>query len=125
MLAVPCGARDERGATETEKGASQIILAELAAVSGVQPQLPPGREGDQKRDARTRPTPDPVRDAGFPTVEQLRRGIVLNRIAHSFWLPAHEPVFLMDWDGDTCFDGVIRGEHWAVSSRKDGAVAAF
>ncbi len=69
--------------------------------------------------------PDPVRDAGFPAVEQLRRGVVLNCIASSFWLAAHEPVFMMEWDGDTYFEDDIQGEHWAVSFPKGGAVAVF
>jgi hypothetical protein len=70
--------------------------------------------------------PDPVRDAGFPTVEQLRRGVVLSCIAHSFWLPAQEPVvFEMYWDGDSYFEDNIQGEHWAVTFPGVGAVAAF
>jgi hypothetical protein len=69
--------------------------------------------------------PDPVRDAGFPTVEQLRRGVILNCIAHSFWLTAHEPVFEMDWNDDTYFEDDIQGEHWAVSFPEGGAVAVF
>ena len=69
--------------------------------------------------------PDPVRDAGFPAVEQLSRGVVLNCIASSFWLAAHEPVFMMEWDGDTYFEDDIQGEHWAVSFPKGGAVAVF
>lgn len=69
--------------------------------------------------------PDPVGDAGFPTVEQLRRGVLLNCIAHSFWLPAHELVFQMYWDGDTYFEDDIQGEDWAVSFSGDGAVAVF
>jgi hypothetical protein len=68
---------------------------------------------------------DPVRDAGFPTVEQLRRGIALNCIAHSFWLAGYEPVFEMDWDEDTYFEDALQGEHWAVSIPGDGAVAVF
>jgi hypothetical protein len=70
-------------------------------------------------------TPDPIRDAGFPTVEQLRRGIVLDCIAHSFWLVAHKPVFQMEWDGDTYHEDTGEGEHWAVSFPKGGAVAVF
>ncbi|HEY3963909.1 MAG TPA: hypothetical protein VGM05_05080 [Planctomycetaceae bacterium] len=69
--------------------------------------------------------PDPVRDAGFPAVEQLRRGIVLNFVAHSFWLTSHEPVFQMDWEDDTCFEDNIQGEHLAVSFPEGGAVAVF
>src|SRR5262249_13091021 len=59
--------------------------------------------------------PDPVRDAGFPTVEQLRRGIMLDCIAHSFWLAAHERVFEMDWEGDTFLKDDSQGERWAVA----------
>jgi hypothetical protein len=69
--------------------------------------------------------PDPVREAGFLTVEQLRRGILLNCITHSFWLTSHEPVFQMEWDGDTYFEDNIEGEHWAVSFPRRGAVAVF
>jgi hypothetical protein len=71
------------------------------------------------------PSDDPIRDAGFPTVEQLRRGIILNCIAHSFWLPNHDTVFHMDWEGDTYFEDNIQGEHWAVSFDGSGAVAVF
>jgi hypothetical protein len=69
--------------------------------------------------------PNPIRDAGFPTVEQVRRGIVLNCIAHSFWLPTHESVFEIGWDDDTYFEDLLQGEHWAVSFPKHGAVAVF
>lgn len=69
--------------------------------------------------------PDPVRDSGFPTVEQLRRGILLNCIAHSFWLPANETVFQMYWTGNTYFEDGMQGEHLAVSFSRPGAVATF
>jgi hypothetical protein len=69
--------------------------------------------------------PDSTRDAGFPTVEQLRCGIVLNCIAHSFWLTAHQPVFQIYWDDDTFFEDNIQGEHWAVAFAPRGAVAVF
>jgi hypothetical protein len=69
--------------------------------------------------------PDPIRDAGFPTVEQLRRGILLNCIAHSFWLPPHQVVFQMYWEGNTYFEDGMQGEHWAVSFSAEGAVAVF
>ena len=55
----------------------------------------------------------------------MRRGVVLNCIAHSFWLPSHEPVFQMDWEGDTYFEDNIQGEHLAVSFPEGGAVAVF
>lgn len=69
--------------------------------------------------------PDPIRDAGFPTVEQLRRGIVLDCIVHSFWLITHDPIFYMIWEGDTYHEDTIEGEHWAVSFPPGGAVAVF
>ncbi|WP_020475659.1 hypothetical protein [Zavarzinella formosa] len=69
--------------------------------------------------------PDPVRDASFPTIGQLRRGILLNCIARSFWLVAHEPAFEMECDGDTYFGANGEGEHWAVSFPEGGAVAVF
>jgi hypothetical protein len=71
--------------------------------------------------------PDPVRDAGFPTVEQLRRGIVLDCIIHSFWLitHTHDPVCYMIWEGDTYFEDTIQGEHWAISFTPGGAVVVF
>jgi hypothetical protein len=69
--------------------------------------------------------PDPIRDAGFPTVEHLRQSAVLNCIAHSFWLPVHDPVFEMDWTDDTFFEDNMQGEHWAVSFPGNGAVAVF
>jgi hypothetical protein len=62
---------------------------------------------------------------GFPTVQQLRRGIVLGCIAHSFWLVANDPVFVMFWDGDTYLDDQIQGERWAVAFPEGGAVAVF
>lgn len=69
--------------------------------------------------------PDPVRNAGFPSVEQLRRGLVLNCIAHSFWLTSHEPVFQIYWENDTYFEDNIQGEHMAVSFSEGGGVAVF
>jgi len=69
--------------------------------------------------------PDLGREAGFPTVEQLRRGIVLCCITSSFWLAVHEPVFYMFWDDDTYFEDEIQGEQWAVAFTEGGAVAVF
>lgn len=69
--------------------------------------------------------PDPVRDAGFPTVDQLRRSFLLNCIVHSFWIPAHETVFQMYWEDGTYFEDNIQGEHLTVSFTTDGAVAVF
>src|SRR5262245_29357968 len=72
------------------------------------------------------PLIDSVRDAGFPTAEQLRRGIVLCCITHSFWLAAYNiPVFTIYWDGDTYFEDQIQGEYWAVAFTEGGAVAVF
>jgi hypothetical protein len=71
------------------------------------------------------PLIDRVRDAGFPTVEQLRHGIVLCCIAHSFWLAVHKPVFQMFCDDDTYFEDEIQGEYWAVAFTEGGAVAVF
>lgn len=68
---------------------------------------------------------DRVRDAGFPTVQQLRRGIILCCITHSFWLAVNDPVFIMFWDGDTYFEDEIQGENWAVAFSGSGAVAVF
>jgi hypothetical protein len=112
------GLRPFHGSKSIEP-ARQLIL-------GVRPQRFSLREGEQKRAAPPRPTArSSPRRWGFPIVEQLRRGIVLNCIAHSFWLTAHEPVFEMDWDGDTYFEDNIQGEHWAVSFPEGGAVAVF
>ncbi|VTR93180.1 unnamed protein product [Gemmata massiliana] len=69
--------------------------------------------------------PDPIRDAGFPTVSQLRRGIVLNYIAHAFWLTTHHIMGEMVWERDTFFEDDMQGEHWAVSFPEGGAVAVF
>jgi hypothetical protein len=71
------------------------------------------------------PLIDSVRDAGFPTVEQLRRGIVLCCITHSFWLAVHDPVFTMFWDDNTYFEDEIQGEYWTVAFTEGGAVAVF
>ncbi len=71
------------------------------------------------------PLMESIRDAGFPTVEQLRRGIVLCCITHSFWLAVHEPVFLMLWDDGTYFQDDIQGEYWAAAFTEGGAVAVF
>ncbi|MBL8800076.1 MAG: hypothetical protein JNM56_39705 [Planctomycetia bacterium] len=68
---------------------------------------------------------DAVRSAGFPTVEQLRRGIVLSCITHSFWLAVHDPVFYMFWDESTYFEDQIQGEYWAVAFTEGGAVVVF
>ncbi len=62
---------------------------------------------------------------GFPTVERLRRGIVLGCIAHSFWLAVNERVFEQFWEGDTYMDDQMQGERWAVSFPDGGAVAVF
>ena len=62
---------------------------------------------------------------GFPTVQQLRRGIVLGCIAHSFWLAVWEPVFEQFWDGDTYLDDQMQGERWAAAFSEGGAVAVF
>ena len=69
--------------------------------------------------------PDSVRDSGFPTVEQLRRGIILDRITQSFWLVNHELVSESVWDGNTYSETNGEGEHWAASFVKRGAVAVF
>ena len=66
-----------------------------------------------------------VRDAGFPAVEQLRRGIVLCCITHSFWLAVHDPVFYMFWQDGTYFEDEMQGEQWAVAFIEGGAVAVF
>lgn len=68
---------------------------------------------------------DSVREAGFPTVEQLRRGVVLNCIAHAFWAVAHKSTFQMDWDHGTYFEDTGEGEHWAVTFLEGEAVAVF
>lgn len=68
---------------------------------------------------------DSVREAGFPTVEQLRRGVILNCIAHSFWFINHQPVYLQEWRGQTYLEDNSQGEHWAVTFRDSGAVAVF
>jgi hypothetical protein len=62
---------------------------------------------------------------GFPTVEQLRRGILLGCIVHSFWLAAEDPVTEQYWEGDTYMDDQLEGERWAVSFPQGGAVAVF
>jgi hypothetical protein len=64
---------------------------------------------------------------GFPTVEQLRHGILLGCIAHAFWLAANEGLFAHNhhWDGDTYVGDNDQGEQWAVSFYPEGAVAVF
>jgi hypothetical protein len=64
---------------------------------------------------------------GFPTVKQLRRGILLGCIAHSLWLAANEGIFRYNqfWDGDTYVDENDQGERWAVAFDMKGAVAVF
>jgi hypothetical protein len=71
------------------------------------------------------PLIDSVREAGFPTVELLRHGIVLCCITSSFWLAVHEPVFSIFWDENTYFEDEIQGEYWAVAFTEGGAVAVF
>lgn len=67
-----------------------------------------------------------IRDAGFPTVEQLRRGIILRCITHSFWLAAGNIlVSILFWDDSTYFEDEIQGEYWAVAFTAGGAVAVF
>jgi hypothetical protein len=73
----------------------------------------------------TNPLINSVRDAGFPTVEQLRRGVVLCSITSAYWLAVHDPVFTIYWHGGTYFEDEMQGEHWAVAFAKGGAVAAF
>ncbi|MCB0325885.1 MAG: hypothetical protein KDD69_20040 [Bdellovibrionales bacterium] len=62
---------------------------------------------------------------GFPTVQQLRRGIILGCIARSFWLAKEDPVFELFWEGDTYLDDEMGGERWAVAFSDVGAVAVF
>jgi hypothetical protein len=63
---------------------------------------------------------------GFPTVEQLRRGILLGCIADALWLAANQGIFAgHQWDGDTYVDDNEQGELWAATFTPDGAVAVF
>ncbi|QDU96243.1 hypothetical protein [Lignipirellula cremea] len=62
---------------------------------------------------------------GFPTVQQLRRGILLGCIAQSFWLVKEEPVFELFWADDIYLDDQMGGERWAVAFSEAGAVAVF
>lgn len=67
-----------------------------------------------------------VRDMGFPTIQQLQRGIILGCIAKSFWLAVHDPVFYAFWDRDTYFEDEMQGEYWAACfPNSGGAVAVF
>jgi hypothetical protein len=68
---------------------------------------------------------DSVRDAGFPTVEQLRRGIVLCCITSSYWLAVHDPVSTIFWHDGTYFEDEMQGESWSVAFTEGGAVAVF
>jgi hypothetical protein len=71
------------------------------------------------------PLYDHLTRQGFPTVEQLRRGIILGCVAHSFWLAAEEAVSEEFWNGDTYVNDEMQGERWAVAFPKGGALAVF
>jgi hypothetical protein len=64
---------------------------------------------------------------GFPTVNQLRDGILLGCIAHALWLAANQGQFAHNhcWDGSTYVDDNDQGERWAVDFQPEGAVAVF
>jgi hypothetical protein len=64
---------------------------------------------------------------GFPTVKQLRRGILLGCIAHALWLAANQGMFAHNhqWEGDTYVEDIDQGERWAVTFVSEGAVAVF
>lgn len=64
---------------------------------------------------------------GFPTVSQLRRGILLGCISHAMWLAANEGMFEYEkeWIDTTYCDDNGQGERWAVDFSDGGAVAVF
>jgi hypothetical protein len=63
---------------------------------------------------------------GFPTVKQLRQGILLGYIAYALFLAADEGCSEGHyWDGDTYIDDNQQGETWAVAFTPQGAVAVF
>lgn len=70
-------------------------------------------------------TVDDVRNAGFPTVQQLRRGVLLRCISTSFWLAARPTDTYVFWEGDTYFEDQHQGEQWAATFSNCGAVVVF
>ncbi len=69
---------------------------------------------------------DYVSRQGFPTVKQLRDGILLGCIADALWLAANQGSFDgKQWEGDTYLDDNQQGEQWAVAFTPAGTVAVF
>jgi hypothetical protein len=69
---------------------------------------------------------DYVTREGFPTVKQLREGLLLGSIADALWLAANQGSFAgCEWDGDTFVENNEQGELWAVAFTPAGAVAVF
>jgi hypothetical protein len=63
---------------------------------------------------------------GFPTVRQLRHGILLGCIADALYSVAHNVSYAgRSWDGDTYQDDNEQGELWAAAFTPAGAVAVF
>jgi hypothetical protein len=62
---------------------------------------------------------------GFPTVKQLREGILLRCIANALWIASGGESVGYVWEDDTYFDDDEQGDEWAVSFVPAGAVAVF
>jgi hypothetical protein len=63
---------------------------------------------------------------GFPTVEQLRRGILLGCIAHALWLAANQGSYAgIHREGDAFMEDNGQGERWAAAFTPEGVVAVF
>ena len=62
---------------------------------------------------------------GFPTVTQLRQGILLGCIAEAVHCAADGGVREHVWDGDAYAQDIYQGERWAVAFTDTGAVTVF
>ena len=63
----------------------------------------------------------------FPTVEDLRRGVVTSGIARALWLAANSGGFAgeANWDGITYTEDNGSGDRWSVTFADEGSVAVF
>lgn len=74
----------------------------------------------------TSPMFDHFARQGFPTVAQLRRGILLGCIANALYLTTSEGHWSgIQWEGDTYLEDNEQGERWAAAFTSQGAVAVF
>lgn len=63
---------------------------------------------------------------GFPTMAQLRRGIMLGNIAYAFLVGGSDSgISDFSWHGDTYVEDIMQGELLAVAFGDKAAVSTF